>query len=308
MKAYRSNFQVFHQSRFFIGLVLVLAFSLAMFGCATAPAVEEAPDSVAAVPEDSETEVAPEPDVAPEPSSRTEYLLSRERSFRGDGRLDSYRELIYEPSGTGLLEELRYTADGRLLQARRYELMDGRQVEERLYNEENQLRAIREYAYDQQGNLTMVEQLDSAEEFQTRSTYGYDAEGRRTSWQVFTSFAGLMGSTAYIYDNSNLVRIESLSPAGDLEEYFAIEVDNDGRQIRRTQYDDRDRRLGYVEYEYEGNTLVRETVRRATGAVQRSVHYEYDDNGNIIVETHFDASGNPLERLEREFITREVQE
>ena len=307
MKAYRSNFQVFHQSPFFIGLVLTLAFSLAMFGCATAPAVEEAPDSVAAIPE---------PEVAPEPSFRTEYLLTRERSFRGDGRLDSYRELNYEPSGTGLLEELRYTADGRLLQATRYELMDGRPVEERLYNEENQLRAIRKYEYDQQGNLTMEEQLDPAEEFQTRSTYGYDAEGRRTSWQVFTSFAGLMGSTAYIYDKGTLVRIESLSPAGDIEEYFAIEVNNDGRPIRRTQYEardsrlgyDRDRRLGYVEYEYEGSTLVRETVRRATGAVQRSVHYEYDDNGNIIVETHFDASGNPLERLEREFIAREVQE
>ncbi len=304
MKSYRSGLQSLRQSPFLMSMVLVLLFSVLMFGCATVPAVDEAPDSVAAVPEDPEPELAPEP----EPSFRTEYLLTRERSFLGDGRLDAYRELSYEPTGTGLLEDLRFTANGRLIQARRYELHDGRPVEERLYDQENQLSAIRRYQYDAQGNVMMEEQLDAAEEFQTRSTYGYDADGRRTSWQVFSSFAGLMGSTAYSYDNNRLTRIDSLSPAGNLEEYFIVEYDGEGRPVRRTQFDARDRRLGYVQYEYEGDTLVRETVRRGTGAVQRSVSYEYDQAGNIVGESHFDGAGNLRERIEREFATREVQE
>ncbi len=304
MKSYRSDLQVLQQRPPSLSVVLVILFSVLMFGCATAPAVEEAPDAVAAVPADPETQIAPEP----EPSFRTVYLLSRERSLLGDGRLDSYRELSYEPTGTGLIEDLRFTATGRLMQARRYELRDGRPVEERLYDQENQLRAIRRFDYDAHGNLSMEEQLDAAEEFQTRSTYGYDAEGRRTSWQVFSSFAGLMGSTAYSYENDRLSRIESLSPSNDLEEYFVIEYDNEGRPTRRTQYDARDRRLGYIQYEYDGDLLMSETVRRATGAVQRSVRYEYDQAGNIVGETHFDSSGNPRERIEREFIIREVQE
>lgn len=304
MNSYRSDLQILQRSPLLLGVVLALLFSMLMLGCATAPAAEEAPAAIAAVPD----EPAPEPAPEPEPSFRTEYLLSRERSLLADGRLDSYRELSYEPTGTGLVEDLRFTATGRLIQARRYELQDGRPVEERLYDQENQLRAIRRYDYDSHGNLTMEEQLDAAEEFQTRSTYGYDAEGRRTSWQVFSSFAGLMGSTAYSYENNQLARIESLNPSNELEEYFVIEYDNEGRPTRRTHYDARDRRLGYIQYEYEGDTILSETVRRATGAVQRSVRYEYDQAGNVVAETHFDASGNSRERIEREFITREVQE
>jgi len=304
MKSYRAGLQSLPQSPFLISMVLVLLFSVLMFGCATAPAVDEAPDTVAAVREDPEPQVAPDP----EPSLRTVYLLSRETSFLGDGRLDSYRELSYEPTGTGLVEELHFDSSERLIQARQYELHDGLPVEERLYDEENQLRAIRRYQYDAHGNVTMEEQLDAAEEFQTRSTYGYDSEGRRTSWQVFSSFAGLMGSTAYSYDNNQLTRIDSLSPAGNLEEYFILEYEGEGSPTRRTQYDARDRRLAYVQYAYEGDTLASETVRRGTGAVQRSVSYEYDQAGNVVVENHFDGSGNLRERIEREFVTREVQE
>lgn len=306
MKTYRSDLQVLRQRPLFTGTVIVLFLTMLMFGCATAPGADEAPDTAAAVPEDSEPRVVPEPE--PESGFRTVHLLSRETTFLGDGRLDSYRELTYEPAGTGLLQVLDYDANERLVQARLYELDEGLPAEERLYDQENQLRAIRRYEYDWQGNLTMEEQLDAAEEFQTRSTYGYDAEGRRTSWQVFSSFAGLMGSTAYSYDDDKLTRIDSLSPSGDLEEYFVIEFDEQGYPSQRTHFDARDRRLSYVQYNYVDGTLERETVRRPTGAEQRSVSYEYDQAGNIVVENHYDAAGNLRERIEREFITREVQE
>ncbi len=272
------------------------------FGCATAPPVEEAPEPVtSAVP-------TTQPEAEPEPVFRTVYLPTRERVYRADGTLDSYREFHYEDDGLGLTKELRYSGTGELVQTRVYQLQDGRPVKEHHYDSEERLQSMRRYQHDAEGNLIEEEVFDAADELLSRSSYTYDEQGRRTSWRVFTGFAGFMGTTVYRFDNGNLVRIESLNPRDELEEYFVNEFDARGRPTRRTHYGAADRRLAHIDYEYEGNHLQVETHYRSSGAVQRSVQYEYDGAGNVVIEYHRDGSGNLRERIEREFTSREIQE
>jgi YD repeat-containing protein len=287
------------------GVLLVLTVVLlSITGCASAPDSTEQIEPSARTEARSESEISS--DTETEPVIKTVYLPSLELSYFADGTLDTRRSYTYQPGGTGLLRYENHDATGRVIERDEYVLEKDLPVERRSYNEKQELKTIRRYSHDPRGNLVSEETFDAADTFLLRSEYTYDENNRRTEIRITSSFAGAMGTTRYHYENGLPVRIESVSPSGDLEEYIALEYDSTERPVTRTRYDARGRVQDYTEYEYPEQNMSRETVYRAGGAVVRSAEYEHDETGNVKTIVHRDREGNVRERIEIEYVTRDV--
>ena len=297
----------------------VLAF---LTSCATGAAVTDTRVVVAPVEREqlpSESAAEPVVTIETEPDEREEYrdarqtvfLLTRESSYFGDGSLDTYRTIVYGETGIEKLEQTLFSADGNVIERRDYttrvdHTAGERVTEERVLDARGAVVTTWIRRYDTDGRLLDETQRDADGELQMRSSYAYGERGLLSKLEVYSSFAGAMGSTVFVYDGALRIRAESLGPNGALEELFLYEHDTDGRMVRRTHSTANGRVLGRVEYTYAGDLIVRETSYRPNGSTLRSVEYEYDDAGNAVVERHFDTNGSLRETVRREFVAREI--
>ncbi len=290
---------------------------LFMISCASEPALTEThvtpskpvDQSVATAPlAESAPLVEPEAGDLGEPhdTPQSVFLLTRESSYFGDGSLDTYRTIVYSETGTERLEQILYSADGDVIETRVYATRHDRTEEVRILDARGATVTTWTRRFDPDGRLVEETQRDADGEVQTRSMHTYDEHGRLSELEVYSTFAGPMGSTVFIYEGELRVRAESLGPNGELEEFFLYEYDADDRLVRRTHSTASGRVLGHIVYAFAEDMVVHETFFRANGSVLRSAEFEYDDAGNRVVERHFDHAGTLRETIRREFIAREI--
>lgn len=136
--------------------------------CATAPEAD------VAQPEPIKEEKAQKPVVVIE----TVYLVSEEQSWFADGVADERRVNRYDEATTNKLESQLYDAEQKLQERTIYEWKEGLLLSERTENGAGEATSTHRYEY---GNSLLVEDrlFDQNDELQTRLHWDYDAEGRK---------------------------------------------------------------------------------------------------------------------------------
>jgi len=271
-----------------------IMFVMVFAACATAPEAD------VSQPEPIKEEKAQKPAVVTE----TVYLASEEQSWFADGVADERRVNRYDETTTNKLESLLYDAEQKLQERTIYEWKDGLLLSERTENGAGEVTSTHRYAYD---NSLLVEDrlFDQNDELQTRLHWDYDAEGRKTRWEVYNGSGALLAYTLFHYEGGRLSSTENYNPAGGLEELFESEYEN-GLLVKRSQYD-KDKKLeSYTSYRYENALLVEEIEHRKNGTVIRKTLYRNNEEGMPVEITYLDASDNVLERITKTYIARSV--
>lgn len=279
---------------FLITVVIVLSF----FSCVSTDGVSDS------VPVEKTEPVTEEVKKEPVKIVTTVFYIVLEESYFGDGVKDEYTVFTYDDDGVFLLTEELF-GDGDVLQESVvYEYTGSDSRFGRTYDAAGNLLSYGVNTLDANGNILKREKYDSKDVLQSLSEYEY-LNGTKSAWNVFNASMSLLSTTNYIYTGNLLTRIESLSPGGNLEEYFELKYDNNGLVLENIHYcadgDVEDSRS----FKYKDGYLSMEKIHRKNGSVLRKIVYNNDQFGNPVETVFMDAGDNVKERVIRIFESRE---
>lgn len=279
--------------RLYLGLIPIAL----LIGCASTPVKDAMP---------SKAEEKPAEPVVQEPTTvqETVYLVKEEISYFGDGSVDQKRVNSYREDGTEILESVVYDAEGEMSERIEYTYDGDLLTEERSFDQQGDISSIHRYSY-RDGLLVEDQLFNGEEELQTRLSWEYDNQGRRSRWEVYNGSGSLLAYTLYSYEGERLDIIENYNPAGDLEEFFLHEYE-DGFLIKLSEYDNRERLQSYTSYRYKDGVMIEEAIHRTSGAVKRRIVYENGEHGEPETLIYLDPADNILEKIGRSYVTREV--
>lgn len=267
----------------------------AVIGCAGVPEeAEEAAEPVSAEEEKQEFKEVQE----------TLQVVERKSFYYPDGVLDEYRVFTYKDSSTEVRKEELFSSSDELQEKIEYTYERGRCTEKTTYGEDGEQTRTHEYSYDEQGNLVEDTLYDSDDNLQSISRYEYNENGERTKWSIFDRNDTLLAYTEYTYEDGKNTRIENFSPSGDMEDYFVLEYDGDGRLEKKTWHDSSGKVEEYTAFEYEEGALVAEVVHRGNDSVKRKIQYNNNSHGNPESLVYMDGGDNVQERVAFEYTER----
>ncbi len=274
-------------------LALVAVFFI---GCASSPEVSE----MVTVKEDTVTE-----EVKKEPVKIVTivYYPVKVESYFGDGVKDEYTVLSYDEGGSLLLKEELFNADNSLQQSIVSKYSDSESSVKTTYDAAGTLLSYEKILLDVDANIIKKKKFDNKDILQSISEYEYK-DGMKSIWKVYNESGSLLSTTLYIYSDSGLARIESMSPGGDLEEYFEI-IYNNGLLSENNHYNSDGEIQDSRSFEYKNGFLVMELVNRKNGSVLRKIMYTNDQWGNPVETVFMDAGDNVQERLITAYESRE---
>ena len=205
--------------------------ALLLFGCASTGEVTEpvAVEKTETVPVTEEVKKEPVKIVT------TVFYPVLEESYFGDGVKDEYYVLAYDDSGVFLLKEELFRADDVLQESVVYEYTGSESRLGRISDAAGVLLSYGLDTMDADGNILTKEKFDSRDVLQSRSEYVYK-NGMKSVWRVYGASLDLLSTTNYIYTDNLLTRIDSLSPGGEIEEYFELNYDNSGMLLKNIHY------------------------------------------------------------------------
>jgi hypothetical protein len=274
---------------------LFVLIALVFTGCATNSNVPE-----------SAEDLKPEPveEVIKEPVKIITmfYYPLKIESYFGDGVKDEYT--VYNYAEGMLIEELLFSADGSNQQSVKYDYKSSDSHIKRTYDITGDLVSYDVNTMDSDGNLLKREKYNNKDMLQSISEYEY-FDGMKSSWKVYTESGGLLSTTVYKYSDNLLSRIDSLSPGGELEEFFELNYDDNGLLIENIHNNSEGEIQDSRSYEYNEGFLVLELINRKNGSVLRKILYNNDDNGNAVETIYMDAGDNVQERLVTVYDSRE---
>ena len=277
----------------FLFIIIALVFT----GCATSPNITE-------VVKDPEPIVVAEVEKEAVKIVSIVYYPVKVESYFGDGVKDEYTIFNYNGGGSLLLEEGLFSADDSLQQSIKYEYKRPESTVKSHYNFSGNLISYEINTMDTDGNLLKREKFDNKDVLQSMSEYEY-VNGMMSIWKVFGESGGLLSTTVYSYSDNLLSHIESLSPGGELEEYFELNYDANGLLLENIHKNADGKILDSRSFEYKNGYLVLEIIKRKNGSVLRKILYENDKYGNPVETVFMDAGDNVQERLVTVFESRE---
>ena len=273
--------------------------SIFFIACATVPPtgkVETADDTTATVVKEVKKE--------PVKIVTTVFYTVKEESYFGDGTKDEYRVFSYNEEGTVLLKEELFSSDDQLQESIISEYSSSESGIRKFYGSDGNLKSYEKIQMDSDGNILKNEKYDSKDNLQSISEYEYKNR-LKASWRVYSASNSLLSTTDYIYTGLLLTRIESLSPGGDLEEYFVLKYDSNALLLENAHFNYDGKIEDSKTYEYENGFLILEEQHRKNSSVSRKVMYKNDKKGNPVEITFMDAGDNVQERLVRVYDSRE---
>ena len=280
---------------FLMAVVVILL----LFGCASTGEVTE----VVSVEETAEPVVE---EVKKEPVKivTTVFFPVLEESYFGDGVKDEYTIFTYDDNGVFLLKRELFSADDVLQELVVYEYTGSETRLGRIFDTAGALLSYGLNIMDEDGNILKNEKFDNKDVLRSRSEYEYQ-NGMKSVWRVYEASLDLLSITNYIYTDNLLKRIESLSPGGDMEEYFELSYDGAGMLLENIHYNTDGKIENSRSFEYKDGYLVMEKIHRKNGSVQRKIMYINDQFGNPVETVFMDAGDNVKERVIRVFESRE---
>jgi len=282
--------------KFFTSVFFIAIFFTA---CATVPLTENV--EVAA---DTTETVVKEVKKEPVKIVTTVFYTVKEESYFGDGTKDEYRIFSYNDDGTVLLKEELFSSDDQLQESIITEYSSSESGVRKFYSSDGNLKNYEKIKIDSEGNIVKNEKYDNKDNLQSISMYEY-SNGLKTNWKVYGSSNNLLSTTNYIYSGKLLTRIESLSPGGEMEEYFVLKYNSDDLLLENTHFNSDGKIEDSKTFEYKDGFLVTEQQHRKNGSVSRKVMYKNDKNGNHVEIVYMDAGDNVQERLVRTYESRE---
>ncbi|HKK64487.1 MAG TPA: hypothetical protein VJ967_01440 [Clostridia bacterium] len=288
-----------------IFVLLAGALVLLWSGCASQPETSEKASEAtteAKTAEEEKTTETTEPQL--EKVVEEVQLVSKRTTYYSDGVLASYRVYSYAEEGTEKREEVLYNSDDEIEERIVYTYEDGRLMESRHYNANNDLQQMHKFDYNDEGLVSEDLLLNAKGEQQTRQEFEYNPAGQKSKWLVYNGNDTLMSYSLYEYQSGLNTRIENYSAGNELLDYFVIEHNSEGKPEERVWYNSSDQREQSRLYEYENGALVNETVLRANGSVKREIVYVNNRVGNPVEVVYMDAGENIQEQVTYEYITR----
>lgn len=194
-----------------------------------------------------------------EPSERNTYELDsggrvvREVKKYLDGSTDTTTYSYDENSH--LTEKVTLDEEGNRFETAKFTWENGRMVRHEVFDEEEILTELDEYAYDKEGRVTMHRRQDEDTGENFRMTSTYNEEGLKVADKLLDEEGELIETTRFFYD-----------PAGKLIQ-SAVESD-EKNSTTNYFYDDRGNALGWEEVSDEGDQIL-------------WVEHAYDALGNL---------------------------
>lgn len=147
--------------------------------------------------------------------------------------------------------------------------------------------------YNEQGQLItewIVEEDWDGERYEQLLTHEYDDQDRviKTTVQENGEYAGY---AAMIYsDKGCTYKVYGADNA--LVEMYYTEMDANGNQIKRVLYDEKEKVVETMEWEYDDeDRCLKEFTYGADGKLQWGYTYTYDANGNLVKQEEYDHTG-----------------
>lgn len=262
-------------------------------GCVTTP-----PETAEPVPAKDEPPVVQEK--APDTKIIDVYLPSLEKLVSPDGIVDGYVEYQYDKGGN-LLERRELDSEHKLMTRQVNDIRGGNVVRSQWFRgEENEPGIYMVQKYDGDRLIESVS-YDIKDVPQTRSSYEYNSDGNVVKWTVSSGDNVPMMVTQYEYKGLLKTAALFLSPLGQPEGHIEYQYNGDAL-VREITYDSDGNLDKSVEYQYENGKLVGETHYRKT-VVSDRIEYELDDMGNVKVKKQIYRSGNLKALWQYEYIS-----
>lgn len=213
------------------------------------------------------------PQTAPE--TKTIYLPLSSTTYTSHEKLEVFSNVEYKYDENNFLTEIINYRKGEVSK-QTFVTCDayGNVISTRQVSSLN-IEPVYQYTRDDKGNIIKEERLENGQVTIT-NTYSYDAAGNMATKD--------MGTLRYEY-TYNADGQESGSIGyynGVKNESMEITFDSQGRPIKRTRYNQEGNERSFVEYTYEGNTMVATHFDGKNDLTPDYYRYTYDENGNVI--------------------------
>lgn len=180
-----------------------------------------------------------------------------------------------------LLEVNMYT-DSILIEKRQYEYdASNRVTKESMYKGNGYLFQKSLFSYDATGNLSEMQLWSSDTYFVLKQVYEYDKNGNRLSLKSYTNEQVLSYEYTYEYDGNNnkikMVYQKGKSPVTQTTNYTY----NGKNELIKFERYDNDKLVHTVEYTYNQNGIVTESINRGISSQSKTVA-RFDEKGSLI--------------------------
>ena len=285
-------------------LILGLCFTTACGGGQTESS-KVAADAEGSSQTESE-EAALEREEATEEATETEgvYVLSKVTIEDNQGVVFSVYEYHYDDKGNLLSADKsnKYGETDSSVVKEEYDEHGNRVVYDETYTtaeDTYQLHIESEYEYDADGKVLLEKSHDDLDGT-SYTRYEYDEEGklvRKERGSIYDDTYVLSSYDIYEYDENGVLKKETMY---DEDDAFtcAAEYNENGEKIK-TKFEYAEI---VFEYEYDENGLVLKSLSYTNGELEDIKEKIYDENGNVITETYYDADGNIKNITKYEYI------
>jgi YD repeat-containing protein len=236
---------------------------------------------------------------------RTIYLPSEVKIFFADGTLDRRTVTEYEEDSTRILSESVYDTLDSMVEQTVYEYT-GNSVVVSTTDADGSLLRYMEMELDEDNRLIEERFFDDKQNIQNSSKYSYDEQGNLVSWIVLNETGLEISLTKYVYENGKRVRIENYSPGQKLEEYFILAYDGDQLKVEEFYFEDE--LESKTEYFYENGQEPSKVVYfNASNAIRRQELFSYENGVPVRIEVQ-GRTGDVRSISEIAYVTRTVIE
>ncbi len=275
---------------------LIVAGALLFAGCASVPNVEKPAQKVSSA-------AAPVTKKAPVKVEKTVFYPVKEISYYGDGSVAETTLYTYDDNGVKLLKKEVLDSDGVLEEMETYTYSGPVVTTIKRFDKNKKLQGYHVLSYNAEKECTVDALYNAKKELQSKSEYTWKG-GKKVAWKVYDSSGALLSVAEYVYKNGLNVRINNVTPGGDLVDYFILDYNAAGLLVKNTHFSKMKKVLDARTFSYKNEFLVMVTVLRGNGSVKRKIAYSNDSHGNPIEITYMDAGNNVSERVVKEYKSR----
>lgn len=268
------------------GTLLICAALLASACVSTPPDTTETVEAVSASTEKVRKERVEEyktPVVLKETVRFADGVIDRVISYTYD---DGYKHLLStsttKPSAADPIERAVYAYDNGMLAVKT------------VYGSDSAVQTRTTYGYDADGHETKETVLDGKDVVQSVSEWTWK-DGKKLSWRVLSAAGLPLAKTDYAYDKDLLVASSLFDGSGTPKGRITYAYGEGNALVSITYLNAAGAQDGRTEYTIKDGRPVTESVYRADGRLERKVSYEYGAEGAVLKKTSVDASGTARE-------------
>lgn len=186
--------------------------------------------------------------------------LQKEITYDGDGKETLHRIYTYDENGNVITEKVESDFFGSGWSSDNYDVFDydeyGNLIQKSTVDNDNEDEILWYYTYSYQDGLLCTEHYHSGAGNDSIRNYTYDNDGNIILLDNYSEVYDKHTYTEYVYENGLLVKKHGLN-SDDSSGYVSYQYDNNGHLIRETVYDKGPVYASSIDYEYDavGNQI-----------------------------------------------------